>query len=84
MDLKKLIYRSTHRGCKEMDSILGDFAMHNLHILTEKELDLYIKLLDIEDTYIYDWVSGRSAPPDKYNNILLKKIIGFANRKRNA
>lgn len=82
MYLKQLLYRSTHRGCKEMDSILGEFAKHNLDDLSEEELILYAKLLDVEDGYIYDWVSGRFNPPDEYNNSLLVKIIDFSNRKR--
>lgn len=82
MDLKKLLYRSTHRGCKEMDSILGEFAKHNLDALSEEELILYEKLLDVEDACIYDWVSGRLNPPDEHSNLLLSKIIDFANRKR--
>lgn len=82
MYLKQLLYRSTHRGCKEMDSILGEFAKHNLDSLSEEELILYGKLLDVEDSYIYDWVSGRLNPPDEYNNSLLAKVIDFSNRKR--
>jgi len=32
--IKKLIYRSNHRGTKEMDLLIGGFANNNLQSLT--------------------------------------------------
>ena len=36
--IKKLLYRSNHRGTKEMDLLIGGFAIENLKKLNPKEL----------------------------------------------
>ena len=36
---RQIIYRSTHRGTKEMDLLLGNFVKKNIHIFTESELN---------------------------------------------
>ena len=55
---KKVLYMSTHRGCKEMDIILGQFAGSEVKNLTDKELLLYEKLLEISDELLYSYISG--------------------------
>ena len=35
---KELIYKSTHRGCKETDILLGNFATSCIDSLTDSEL----------------------------------------------
>jgi antitoxin CptB len=54
MNRKKLLYLSTHRGCKEIDIILGKFAEENLDKLTDDELIIYEKILLEPDGLIYD------------------------------
>ena len=54
MNRKRLLYLSTHRGCKEIDIILGNFAEKNLDRLTDDELIIYEKLLSEPDGLIYD------------------------------
>ena len=52
---KKIIYRSTHRGVKEMDLLLGNFVKKNLEKLDDVDLiDLEI-LLRLEDEVISKW-----------------------------
>jgi succinate dehydrogenase flavin-adding protein (antitoxin of CptAB toxin-antitoxin module) len=55
---KKVLYMSTHRGCKEMDIILGQFAESEVKNLTDTELLLYEKLLEISDEVLYSLISG--------------------------
>ena len=45
---------STHRGCKEMDIILGNFAEKYLDQLQDDELILYERLLMESDSILYD------------------------------
>ena len=52
---KQIIYRSTHRGTKEMDLLLGNFVKENIHIFTESELNDLEKLLFLEDEILYKW-----------------------------
>ena len=54
MNRKKLFYMSKHRGCKEMDIILGAFADEHLDQLTADELIVYERLLIESDAMIYE------------------------------
>lgn len=64
--LKRLIYRSAHRGCKETDLILGPFAQAQLTALSPPMVDLYECLLDENDADIWDWLTGKRPSPEKY------------------
>ncbi|MBV8939151.1 MAG: succinate dehydrogenase assembly factor 2 [Alphaproteobacteria bacterium] len=60
--LKRLLYRSTHRGCKETDLVLGQFAHTHLHALEEPMLSIYAALLEENDADIWDWLTDKSPP----------------------
>ena len=60
--LKRLHYRSWHRGCKETDLILGRFADDGLAALAPDLLELYERLLDENDADIWAWLTGKAAP----------------------
>ncbi|MCS5597531.1 MAG: succinate dehydrogenase assembly factor 2 [Pseudomonadota bacterium] len=73
---KKLLFRSWHRGTKEMDIILGNFAEKHLAALDDTQLDAYESLLEVPDPDIYNWVTGKNTPPanEPYSS-LVEKII---------
>ena len=52
---KQIIYRSTHRGSKEMDLLLGNFVKKYIEQLNDAELDDLEKLLFLEDEILYKW-----------------------------
>ena len=52
---KKIIYRSTHRGSKEMDLLLGNFVKKYIEELNDVELNDLEKLLFLEDEILYNW-----------------------------
>lgn len=52
---KQIIYRSMHRGTKEMDLLLGNFVKKHINKLNVTELKDLAKLLFIEDEVIYKW-----------------------------
>mgnify|MGYP000976101311 CR=1 FL=1 len=62
--LKRLRFRSGHRGCKETDIVLGGFAEAGLAALSEPMLALYEKLLEENDNDIWDWLTGKPAPQE--------------------
>ena len=67
---KRLIFRSWHRGMKEMDQILGSFANKYVPKFTESELDLYEQLLENSDPEMYDWSCGRvDVPANQHSEI---------------
>ena len=55
---KKIIYRSNYRGTKEMDKLLGAFTKKYIDELNNKDLTDLEKLLDIDDTNLYNFFNG--------------------------
>lgn len=68
--LKRLKFRSWHRGWKECDLILGSFADERLSGLTEPELDAYEQLLEEDDDVIWRWLTNKEAPPQHLAGII--------------
>ena len=62
---KQIIYRSMHRGTKEMDLLLGNFVKKHIDKLDSNELKDLDKLLFIEDEVIYKWYFENNS-----NNII--------------
>ena len=52
---KQIIYRSTHRGTKEMDLLLGNFVKKNIGKFTDSELKDLENLIEIEDEILQKW-----------------------------
>ena len=52
---KQIIYRSSHRGSKEMDLILGNFVKEHINKFNYKDLLDLKNLLHLEDQIIYSW-----------------------------
>jgi antitoxin CptB len=55
---KKIIYRSNYRGTKEMDKLLGAFTKKYIDELSNEDLADLKKLLDIDDTNLYNFFNG--------------------------
>ena len=52
---KQIIYRSKHRGSKEMDLLLGMFVKKHINLLDIKDLLDLDAILNIEDEVLYNW-----------------------------
>ena len=65
---KQFLYRSTHRGCKETDFLIGEFAKVKLAEI--KDLELFGNFLEEDDLEIYDWILGKYEEPEKYKNLV--------------
>jgi antitoxin CptB len=72
--LKRLYFRSAHRGSKETDLILGPFAASRLAGMDDAALDEYEAFLEENDNDIWDWVAGKSEPEDGHYSGLLKEL----------
>jgi len=55
---KKIIYRSNYRGTKEMDKLLGAFVKTYINELSDDDLVKLEKLLDIDDSNLYNFLNG--------------------------
>ena len=55
---KKIIYRSSYRGNKEMDIILKSFIREYIDKLGDNELTVLYDFLDIDDDTLYKFKNG--------------------------
>ena len=73
---KQLIYRSTHRGTKEMDILLGNFVKKHIDHFTDGELKELEQILVIEDEILYRWYFDKKdndiIPNNKVSEMLKK------------
>ena len=65
---KKIIYRSSYRGTKEMDKLLGSFTKKYIDILEKKDLVDLEKLLNFDDNNLYNYYINENTDIDFENN----------------
>ena len=58
---KKIVYRSTYRGTKEMDKLLSAFTKKYINTLNEIELNNLNNLLNIDDENLYKLNQGQET-----------------------
>jgi antitoxin CptB len=75
--IKKLLYRSNHRGTKEMDLLIGGFANENLYKLNSDELKEFELLLNFTDKELSSWLVDNKKNIDLENFSISKKIKEF-------
>ena len=71
---KQINYRSTHRGSKEMDILLGNFVKKYVDNLTDEDLANLDSILKIEDEILYNWYfyknNSEIIPKNKISKLL--------------
>lgn len=75
---KKLLFRSCHRGTKEMDLLLGGFFKKNYQNLTEHELLEFRDILELTDKALSDWLIINKSNKHIENIGVSKKIKEFS------
>ncbi len=75
--IKKLLFRSMHRGTKEMDIILGNFAKKNLDSFSNADLNEFEEILNIPDDTLFSWYMKKTSIPSVFNNKILKLLMNF-------
>jgi len=75
--IKKIIFRSNHRGSKEMDLFLGKFVNKNVSKLNLSELIDLNKILQIEDEVLKDWLFNKKKKNSVPINNVSKKLKEF-------
>jgi len=77
---RKLLFRSWHRGMREMDLILGSFADAEIERLSEDELDQFERLMEINDTELLPWITGQTPIPTGIDLPLLERVLEWRGR----
>ena len=77
-DLKKrIIYRSTYRGTKEMDKLLSSFTKKYINTLNDTELINLNNLLNIDDENLYKLNQGQETTIMINDNAVTKLFKNF-------
>jgi antitoxin CptB len=74
---KRLIYRSRHRGTKELDILVGAFAEGHLGGLDAVQLGRFEALLELPEPLLYDWLTGKSRPPPEHDSDVMRLLLQF-------
>ena len=74
---KKILYRSEHRGTKEMDLLLSNFVKKYINSLNESELCELELLLNIDDEVLYKWYLNNERTTLIPENSITKKLKEF-------
>ena len=79
---KKILFKCTHRGTKELDTLLGNYVSNHISILKSKELDYLDIILRFNDMDLFKILTKKKEISKKINKFFIKKIIKF-NQKFN-
>ena len=74
---RQIIYRSMHRGTREMDILLGNFVKKHIDEFNDSELKDLKQLLFIEDEIIYNWYFKKNSNtnvPNTKVSLMLKNF----------
>ena len=74
---KRLLWRSSHRGIREMDLLMGGFAQSRLPTMTENELNAFEALIELPDLELLAWITGEATVPSTLSNALLPELLKF-------
>lgn len=74
---KQLIFRSWHRGTREIDLLLGRFADTCLPTFNEEQLALYDRFLKNSDPDIYNWITEQEPVPPAEDNAVVRLMLAF-------
>ena len=74
---KRLLYISAHRGTKEADIILGQFAQKNLPHMTAEDLACFETILSHTDAVLMQWISDPETIPTNDRTPIMARLCAF-------
>ena len=78
---KKIIYRSSYRGTKEMDILLSSFVKDVINHLDNDELENLFNLLNIDDDNLYKFKKGIKTEVQINENKISKMFKDYIYKK---
>lgn len=74
---KRILFRAWHRGIREMDLILGQFADDEIATLGDAELDELERVMANEDADLVKWITGELPVPSEFQTPLFARIASY-------
>jgi antitoxin CptB len=74
---KRLLWRASHRGLREMDLLLGGFAQTHIERFSETELDELETIIGLPDQELMGWLLGGVPVPQRQATATLKALLNY-------
>ncbi len=74
---KRLLWRATHRGIKEMDLIIGGFVTRHIDRLAPADIAELEAIMDIPDQDMLAWATKQQPVPEALATPLLIRILDY-------
>jgi antitoxin CptB len=74
---RRLLFRCWHRGMREMDLIMGRFADAHIGELSDADLGVFERLLEVPDQDMLAWITGAAAVPVEHDSPLFRRLRDF-------
>lgn len=74
---RRILYRSWHRGTREMDLLMGQFADARIDQLDDQALTDMEALLEEQDRDVFSWLTGELALPERFNTPVFEQIRAY-------
>lgn len=71
---RRLLFRATHRGTHETDILVGGFVASRIATMTETDLDALEDVMELPDTDLADWLTGRLPIPAEFDSPMLQAM----------
>jgi antitoxin CptB len=74
---KRLAWRASRRGIKEMDIIVGGYADRHLPHMSAQDLITFEALLEIPDQQLLSWVTRQEEVPENLRQPMLMDLLTY-------
>lgn len=74
---KRLLFRARYMGTNENDIFFGKFAETHLAAMNERQLELFEKLLAVDDPALFQWATGAKQPPPDHDHEIMAMLRNF-------
>jgi antitoxin CptB len=71
---RRLLYRATHRGTHETDLLVGGYVARRIDLFTDAEMTALEDVLELPDTDLADWLTGRLPIPPEDDSATLRAL----------
>ncbi|MFT3986451.1 succinate dehydrogenase assembly factor 2 [Aestuariivirga sp.] len=74
---KRLLWRATHRGIREMDILVGGYAIAHINAMSSGDLDQLEAIIALPDQQMLAWATQQEETPPQHQSAMLSAILAF-------
>ena len=74
---RRVLFRSWHRGLREMDLLMGRFADAEIGTMSDDDLLAFEGLIEVPDADLFRWITGELATPSNHDSPVLRRLKAF-------